>query len=616
MDQTRAGSSTQPFSFAAITPSMPPREEASESSDTGANGRQRSRLDGPDEPDESLVLPMGAAGLTEFASPRRPSIARSAGIISGAVMISRILGLAREMIFAYFFGASKSFAYDAYVIAFRIPNMLRALFAEGALSAAFVTVFSDYLVTKGKDRSLRLSNITATALVIVLGIVVVVGMVFAPAIVAALAPGYLRDPDKFHLTVKLTRIMMPYILLVAMAAKAMGMLNACDRFGIPALSSSFFNIGSVAGGLFLAAYMADSTLAHPIRAVVDHPVAGIIGMAYGVLIGGLFQYVIQWPSLRRMGFRYRPALNLGDPGLRRLARLFVPAVIGAAAVQVNVLVNSNFASTLPGNGPVSWLSYAFRLMQFPMGLFGVSIATATLPSISRSAALMETGDFSRTLASSLRLAFLTTIPSAVGLAVLATPIIALIYQRGDFGSHDTEHTAGALAFYAVGLAGYAGTKLLAPAFYALNDGHTPMLISLASIAANFGLNWALVSTLQERGLALSTSIVALMNFGVLYWVMWRRIGDIEFRATALVVGKIMLASAAMGVVCWTLNRLVSSLADGSAAPGLAFKLTNVVFSVGIGAATYYGAAYLLGVQELQTAVERIKAAAIKVLKLA
>jgi putative peptidoglycan lipid II flippase len=593
---------------------MPPREEAAESSDASDTGRQKLRSDIPDESDASPVRRLGAAGLAEISSHRRPSIARSAGIISGAVMISRVLGLVREMIFAYFFGASKSFAYDAYVIAFRIPNMLRALFTEGALSVAFVTVFSDYLVTKGKSRSLRLSNITATALVIVLGVVVIAGAVFAPAIVATLAPGYLKDPDKFHLTVKLTRIMMPYILLVALAAKAMGVLNACDRFGIPALSSSFFNIGSIVGGLLLAAYMADSTLAHPIRAVVDHPVAGILGMAYGALIGGLFQYVIQWPSLRRAGFRYRPTLSFSDPGLKRLARLIVPAVIGAAAVQVNVLVNSNFASTLPGNGPVSWLSYAFRLMQFPMGLFGVSIATATLPSISRSAALFDTGDFSRTLASSLRLAFLMTIPSAVGLAVLARPIIALIYQRGDFGSQDTEQTAGALAFYSVGLAGYAGIKLLAPAFYALNDGRTPMLISLASIAANFALNWALVSPLQERGLALSTSIVALINFGVLYWVMWRRIGDIEFHATALVVGKIMLASAAMGTVCWMLNRLVSSLGDGWAAPGLAFKLTNVVCSVGIGAATFYGAAYLLGVQELQTAVERIKAAAIRVLK--
>ncbi|HEY6330233.1 MAG TPA: murein biosynthesis integral membrane protein MurJ [Blastocatellia bacterium] len=544
----------------------------------------------------------------------RKSVAKSAGIISGAVMVSRILGLAREMIFAYFFGASKSFAYDAYIIAFRIPNMLRALFAEGALSAAFVTVFSDFLATKGKDRSLRLSNVTTTVLVAILGIGVLVGVIWAPFIVKVLAPGFARDPAKFVLTVKLARIMMPYILLVALAAKAMGVLNACDRFAIPALSSSFFNIGSLGGGLLLAAWMSSADFSHPLRGIIDHPVAGIVGMACGVLIGGTLQYCIQWPSLRREGFRYTPAWKLNDPGLRRLAGLFIPAVIGAAAVQVNVVVNSNFASTLPGNGPVSWLSYAFRLMQFPMGLFGVSIATATLPSISRSAAVFDTKEFGETVASSLRLALLTTIPSAVGLAVLSRPIIALIYQRGDFGRLDTDHTASALEFYAIGLAGYAGTKLMAPAFYALNDGRTPMLVSLASIAANLVLNWALVGPLQERGLALSTSVVALMNFGALYWLMYRRIGDIGSRATLVAAGKIGVASLVMAVVSWISSRVVPGLAASTSLPAPAVRLANVICSVAIGVATFYLVAYLLDVRELKTASSGILRAIRKIMR--
>ncbi|HXG66541.1 MAG TPA: murein biosynthesis integral membrane protein MurJ, partial [Blastocatellia bacterium] len=324
---------------------------------------------------------MAVEATSEPAETKKSrSVARSAGIVSLAVMASRVLGLVREMVFAYFFGASKSFATDAFVIAFRIPNLLRDLFAEGALSSAFVPVFSEYLVKKDEKEAFRLSNMVVTALTLILGVIVILGIIFAPQVVGVFAPGFQDDPQKFALTVRLTRIMMPFILLVALAAQAMGILNARDRFGIPALSSSFFNIGSIIGGLLCAAFLADPTFSRPIRAIVENPIEGIIGMAYGVLIGGFLQYAVQWPSLRRAGFRYRPALGFTDPGVRRIFKLMGPAVIGAAAVQVNVLINSNFASAIPGDGPVAWLNYAFRLMQFPIGVFGVAIATATLPS--------------------------------------------------------------------------------------------------------------------------------------------------------------------------------------------------------------------------------------------
>ncbi|HKG22268.1 MAG TPA: murein biosynthesis integral membrane protein MurJ, partial [Blastocatellia bacterium] len=395
----------------------------------------------------SRTAAAGASPLNQPAAgngsgvKRAGSVARSAGIISLAVMASRVLGLFREMVFAYFFGASKSFANDAYVIAFRIPNLLRDLFAEGALSSAFVPVFSEYLVKKDEKEAFRLSNLVMTSLILVLGALVVLGIIFAPQIVMIFAHGFGDDPEKFALTVKLTRIMMPFILLVALAAQAMGILNARGRFAIPALSSSFFNVGSILGGIFFASLLTNPDFSDPARAIIDNPVEGIIGMAYGVLIGGFLQYAIQWPSLRRAGFRFRPILSFSDPGARRIFKLMGPAVIGAAAVQVNVLINSNFASTIPGDGPVSWLNYAFRLMQFPIGVFGVAIATATLPSISRNAALEQLDEFRHTLARSVRLAFLLTIPSAVGLAVLGKPIIALIYQRGDFRPIDTSHTA-------------------------------------------------------------------------------------------------------------------------------------------------------------------------------
>jgi len=541
------------------------------------------------------------AAAQTATSKRQGSVARSAGIVSLAVMASRVLGLVREMVFAYFFGASRSFANDAYVIAFRIPNMLRDLFAEGALSSAFVPVFSEYLVKKDEKEAFRLSNLVTTALVLILGTIVVLGIIFAGPLVAFIAPGFQSTPEKFELTVRMTRIMMPFILLVALAAQAMGVLNARGRFGIPALASSFFNIGSIVGGVLVAAFLADPTFSHPIRSIVEKPTEGIIGMAYGVLIGGFLQYAVQWPSLARAGFRYRPMLSFADPGLRRIFYMMGPAIIGGAAVQVNVLVNSNFASNIPGTGPVSWLSYSFRLMQFPIGVFGVAIATATLPAISRDAAAKALNDFRHTLASSIRLALLLTIPSAVGLIVLRTPIIALIYQRGHFTANDTEHTATALAFFAVGLAGYSAIKILAPAFYALGDARKPMIISLISMAANYVMNWTLVDKFQERGLAFSTSAVALLNFGLLYLLMQRRLKGIEDRKTAMAVGKIILASLVMGAACWAITSGISKYAGDS----FAVKLANVTASVGIGAVVFYLVASLLGIEELRAATKAL-----------
>jgi putative peptidoglycan lipid II flippase len=538
------------------------------------------------------------------AAPRkRASVARSAGIVSLAVMTSRVLGLVREMVFAYFFGASKSFANDAYVIAFRIPNLLRDLFAEGALSSAFVPVFSDYLINKDEEQAFRLSNLVATGLIVVLGLFVVLGIIFAGPLVAFIAPGFQADPARFELTVRLTRIMMPFILLVALAAQAMGVLNARDRFGMPALASSFFNVGSIIGGVSVAALLTDPTFSNPIRAIVDNPTEGIVGMAYGVLIGGFLQYAVQWPSLRSAGFRYRPILSFSDPGVRRMFGLMGPAVIGGAAVQVNVLINSNFASNIPGAGPVSWLSYAFRLMQFPIGVFGVAIATATLPAISRSAARNDESDFRHTLASSMRLAFLLTIPSAVGLIVLGQPIIALIYERGHFGPTDTQHTAAALGFFAVGLSGYAAIKILAPAFFALGDSRTPMIISLASMLTNFVMNWSLVGVMQERGLALSTSTVALGNCGLLYLIMRRRVHGLEGKRTALALAKILFASAVMAAACWA----VSSGMAKAVGNNFAGRLANVVLSVAVSAGLFYLIASLLGVEELRAATTAVTA---------
>lgn len=538
------------------------------------------------------------------ASPvRQSSVVRSAGIVSLAVMASRLLGLVREMLFAFFFGASRSFAIDAFFIAFRIPNLLRDLFAEGALSSAFVTVFSDYMVTKDRKEALRLSHLLATTLILILGAFVILGIIFAPQIVALIATGYQSDPEKFALTVRLTRIMMPFILLVALAAQAMGVLNSLGRFGVPAMASSFFNLGSILGGLLLSILMVDPHFSSPMQAILDNPTDAIIGMAYGVLIGGFLQFSVQWPSLHAEKFSYRPMLSWTDPGLRRILKLMGPAVIGAAAVQVNVLVNSNFASRIPGNGPVSWLSYAFRLMQFPIGVFGVAIATATLPSISRSAALKNIEQFKQTLAGSVRLAFLLTIPSAVGLAVLAQPIIGLIYQRGGFSATDTSRTAAVLSCYAIGLSGYAAIKILAPAFYALGDARTPMIISLLSILVNFVMNALLINVFHERGLALSTSAVALLNFSLLYVLMYKRVGDMEGKKTLITAAKIVVASMVMAGGCKFLSTWLGGHIGTTHFSGRAIQ---VFVSIGIGAAIFYATAHALKIEELSAATALIR----------
>ena len=525
----------------------------------------------------------------------RASVARNAGIVSLAVMASRVLGLARDQVFAIFFGAGLHF--DAFITAFRIPNLLRDLLAEGALSSAFVTTFTQTLSGKGKDAAIRLSNRVATLIILFIAAISVLAWIYAPAIVRTLAPGFFDVPGKADLTIELTRIMIPFLLLIALAAQAMGVLNAFNIFGMPALSSAFFNIGSIVGGLLLGFSLGPMIGLSPIA-----------GMAYGTLIGGFLQLAVQWPSLRRCGIRYRPDFSLTDPGVRQILRLMGPAIIGTAAVQINVFVNTNFASEIidPAtgavlNGPVSWLSYAFRFMQFPIGVFGVAIATAALPTLSRSTANPDNAEFRQTLAHSLALVFLLCIPSALGLIVLGRPIVALILEHGKFTSLDTVQTANALAAYSIGLAGYAAVKVLSPAFYALNDARTPMLVSLGSIAVNYVMNTLLVERFGHVGLAFSTSAVALVNFLLLALLMRRRIRRLEGRRLGKTVLRVSAASLLMGATAWGASELAATLP----LQGLALHSLQVLGGIGSAALVFYLACRLLHVDELDETINAI-----------
>src|SRR5438309_2254905 len=382
---------------------------------------------------------------------------RATGIVGVAILCSRVLGLIREVVFAALFGASRNM--DAFLTAFRAPNMLRDLFAEGALSTAFVTTFSQRIATEGDTSAWNLASKVATLALVFMSTVSLLGVIFAPVFINILAPGF--PIEKAELTVLLTRIMFPFILLVSLAALVMGMLNAKNVFGMPAMASSFFNLGAIIGGVALCYWLdPQPSWRHP-----HFGARGLVGLSIGTLIGGLLQLIVQFPPLHRVGFKFRPDFNWRDAGVRTILILMGPATIAASAVQVNVAVNSGFASGL-GDGPMTFLNIAFRLMQLPLGIFGVAVGTVTLPLVSRTAALGDMAAFRSALAHAIRLVTLLTIPAAIGLIILAQPIISVIYEHGRFTPEATRQTAGALQFYAIGLAAYSAVKVLAPAFYA------------------------------------------------------------------------------------------------------------------------------------------------------
>jgi putative peptidoglycan lipid II flippase len=524
-------------------------------------------------------------------SSRQDKLVRFAGTVSISVLVSRVSGLIREILMARLFGAGQ--AYDAFLLGFRIPNLTRDLFAEGALSSAFIPAFTQYLAGKNQAEAAKLANLVATAIILVVGSLCLLGMIFSPALVWLMAPGYAQTPGKFELAASMTRIMFPFLLLVALAAQAMGMLNACNRFAVPAFSSTFFNVGSVVFGVALGYWVGPRLGFTP-----------IVGMAYGVVLGGALQLFWQLPSLRAAGFSFRLMTDWSHPGLQQILRLMGPAILGNAAVQINVMVNTNFASSIVDpvtemNGPVSWLGYAFRFLQLPLGLFGVAIATATLPAISRSAALGRIDEFRATLSRSLGMVFLLTLPSSVGLVVLGRSMIGAIYEGARFHPYDTQQTALALSCYAIGLGGYSALKVLAPAFYALNDSRTPMLISLASIAVNYAAASLMVrtGTLGHAGLAIATSAVALFSFVALFGILRARIGGIHGRALARSVVQITVASVVMGLVVAVSSRGIESWLGTRRLA----RLVDLAISIPVGLLAYYAVCRALKVAELEMA---------------
>jgi putative peptidoglycan lipid II flippase len=496
-------------------------------------------------------------------------------------MTSRILGVVREQVLAALFGAGN--AMDAYNVAYRIPNLVRDLFAEGAMSSAFVPTFTRHLATAGKESAWRLANYVINGLIVITGLLVIVGIVFADPLVGMFAGAYRNVPGKLELTVFLTRIMLPFLSFVAVAAACMGMLNSLHRFFIPALSPAMYNVATIACAFLLV----------PLMPALGLP--AIAGIAVGSLLGGAAQLAIQWPVLRREGFAYRPMLNWKDESFRRVLVLMGPGTIGLAATQVNVFVNTVLA-TGQGTGAVSWLNYAFRLMYLPIGLFGISIATATLPAVSRHAALDEEHHVRRTIADGLSLMMMLNVPATAGLLILAVPIIRLIFERSAFTASDTAATAAALQFYALGLVGYSVVRIASPVFYALGENRTPVKVSIATVVVNAALNVVLVRFIGYRGLALGTSIAALFNAMLLLVLLRRRLGGLDGRRVASSFLKIAIASIVMAAAVAGVDAASATWLPGNALVSQVVRL-GVSILVALGVLTT--AAHYLHIREFR-----------------
>jgi putative peptidoglycan lipid II flippase len=514
-------------------------------------------------------------------------LARSAGLIGAATMASRLLGVARETVLAALFGAGT--AMDAFNVAFRVPNLLRDLFAEGAMTAAFVPTFTRTLAERGREAAWRLGNLVINSLLLVTGMLVVLGIIFAAPITHTITPKFGETPGKLELTTTLTRIMLPFLPTVAVSVAMMGMLNSLRRFFIPALAPAMFNVATIVCAFALVPFM---------------PAVGlpkIAGIAIGALLGGLGQIALQWPVLKREGFRYHAVLDFKDPDLREVLRLIGPGTLGLAAVQINVLVNTYLASSEP-EGAVSWLSYAFRLMYLPIGLFGVSIATAALPDIARHATADNLPAMRRAVSGALRMMLMLNVPATVGLMVLAQPIVALLLEHGRFTPSDTDATAAALIFYAPGLLGYSAVKIASPTFYSLRDSRTPVIVSVLSVLTNLAMNLALVRVMGFRGLALGTSLAAMFNAVALLWLLKRRLGGLEGRRIATSLLKILVASTVMGVAAWSTSTWLTHAVPGDA---LVWKAVRVTSAIGAGLIALVVSARLLRIAEFEEALKRV-----------
>jgi putative peptidoglycan lipid II flippase len=466
-------------------------------------------------------------------------VAKAAGVVGAATLASRVMGYVRDMVMSWAFGTGM--AADAFYVAYRIPNLLRELLAEGSMSAAFIPVFTETLTKESKESARCLANAVFARLLVVLVVLTGLGMIFAPAVVNVVAWGwaYKAQHDKYLLAVTLTRIMFPYLLFIGLAALAMGMLNSLRSFLTPALSPVMLNVMTISAVVLSIKFLPDP----------------IMGVAVGVVLGGMCQFLIQVPGLKKQGMMIRPRFEPTHPGVKKIGTLALPVFVSSSVNQLNIFIGTIFASFL-ATGSITYLFYGMRFIHFPLGIFGIAIATAVLPTMSAQAARRETGEFRETLSLGLRLVFFIMFPAMAGLITLRMPIVNLLLEHGQFDQISTQGVAAALLYYAVGLWAFAGVRIVAQAFYALQDTKTPVKIAVLALCANILLSTAFIlwTPLEHGGLALAASLAATLNISLLTVQLRKKIGRMDGGRILNSLLKIVPASVAMGVIGWWVSR--------------------------------------------------------------
>lgn len=514
---------------------------------------------------------------SEAVEIEKRAMTKAAGVVGFWTALSRITGFIRDMAIALFMGAGPGA--DAFFVAFRIPNLLRRLFAEGALTAAFIPTYIEALQEKGLSEAAKLAQVAFTFSAIVLTFVTFLGVTFTPYVVEVIAPGFGYDPEKFNLTVELTRIMFPYIFFISLVALLSGALNSLGLFAAPAAAPLLLNITMIGSVMIFSAH---------------YKCPAYYSLSWAVILAGLLQLVLQILFLPKVGIKLRPNFGFSNPALRKMGRLFVPAALGGAVYQVNVLVGTILASMLPV-GCVSWLYYADRLVELPLGIFAIALGTAILPSMSRLAGQGDYRALMRSLSFSLGLIAFLTIPASVGLIILREPIIATLFQRGLFTYADTQETAFALLFYTLGLWAYSGLKVVTQAFFSLKDTRTPLWVSIVAVVTNLGCGLALMGPMRHGGLAFATAISAAFNLGILFFILIRRVGFFPMREFAISLAKVIFASSLMGVFLWFFKD-ITQWSHG-------ISLKNALILLGLltgGLVTFFASAFILGCGELKS----------------
>ena len=513
-------------------------------------------------------------------------ISRGVRSFTVGTAISRVMGLVREMVFAHLFGASQAPAADAFNVAFRIPNMLRDLFAETSLSAAFIPVLTAERA-KGKEYQNRLASNIFNVLFLVTGVISIAGLLLSPVLAKWIAFGFGKVPGKIELTAQLTGILFPFLLFISLGAWAMSYLNTERSFFLPSVAPALFNVFSILVPVLTYGWY------------VARGKEPIFGMAIGVLVGGLMQFLIQMPLIFRKGYRYSLFLSFRDPEFRRVMALFIPVAIGLAGPRINVLVNTILVTPLK-QGSVSWLNYAYRLMQLPLGLFGVAVGTVTLQSLSRLVVVKDTEAVRARLFDSMKMALFLTVPTSILIAFLSQPLTRVIYQRGHFRPEDTLPTALAVILYTLGIPFIACIRNVAAVFYAYKDARWPMLSSLASVCLTITLNVSLIHVLGFMIFPLSTSLAEALNLMLLLRMVPKKIGRIETGPLVRYGLTLILAGLCGGASAWAVNSLLTARLG----TGLLISLASVVVSGGIGLVVFYIASRVLGIRETRDFVKR------------